>query len=76
MHNDYITVRQLRNDLQRQLDFCGTQLSRTLTHDEEIYYKSRKYCLTEILQTVRHMRDYNESPERSNIEDPTRNTKK
>ena len=62
MHNDYITVRQLRSDLQRQFDFCGTQLSRTLSHDEEIYYKARKYCLMEILQTVKHMRDPDEIP--------------
>lgn len=67
MDNDFYTVRQLRSDLQRQLDFCGTQLSRTLSHDEDIYYRARKYCLTEILQTVKCMRDFNEDPRKDTV---------
>ena len=59
--DQYYTIRQVKTDLQRMIDFCSTQLSRSLGNEEIVYFKSRRYALIEVQRMNKYLRD-NEDP--------------
>ncbi len=63
--DQFYTVRQMRLDLQRAIDFCSTQLSRTLNQEETIYYQARRSAMIEALQISKQLRDFDTIPERN-----------
>ena len=53
--NDHMKVNQMKKSLKQMIDFCSSQLTRSLQNDERIYYQSRKYALTECLQMTQQL---------------------
>lgn len=60
--DQYYTIRQVKTDLQRMIDFCSTQLSRSLGNEENVYFKSRRFALIEVQRMIKYLRDPEEIP--------------